>query len=344
MYWRIYIYILQEKLSGAPSGVNVAPLGLPMEPVVPPPAPPVDTTPAAVPVVAEPAPAAVPVEGGLALPPEAPPAAVHSSEDGVIGVFDHIPVPVPVGEDIAEAPPAAVPVGEGVAEAPPAAVPVEEDIAEAPPAAVPVGEDIAEAPPAAVPVGAGVAEAPAAPVPVEEDIAEAPPAAVPVGEGVAEATPAAVPVEEDIAEAPPAAVPVGEGVAEAPPAAVPVEEDVIPLVDPPEGVSLGWVWHWLQSNWWHMFLWKKYLIKGGERSPQKVNMSKSWFKNNPTAQPHQEAMLDLRSYGDLCVLFQDSKRPMQKRVMEDAKRIFEISCRSRRLMSPKKKGGCKSPQ
>ena len=29
--------------------------------------------------------------------------------------------------------------------------------------------------------------------------------------------------------------------AEAPPAAVPVEEDVIPLVDPPEGVSLGWV-------------------------------------------------------------------------------------------------------
>ena len=33
-----------------------------MEPVVPPPAPPVDTTPAAVRVVAEPAPAAVPVE------------------------------------------------------------------------------------------------------------------------------------------------------------------------------------------------------------------------------------------------------------------------------------------
>ena len=55
-----------------------------MDPVVPPPAPPVDTTPAAVPVVAEPAPAAVPVEGGLTLPPEAPPAAVHSSEDGVI--------------------------------------------------------------------------------------------------------------------------------------------------------------------------------------------------------------------------------------------------------------------
>ena len=130
------VHILQEKLSGAPSGVNVARLGLPMDPVVPPPAPPVDTTPAAVPVVAEPAPAAVPVEGGLTLPPEAPPA---SSED-----FDHIPVPVPVGEDIAEAPPAAVPVGEGVAEA-------GEGVGEAPPAAVPVGEDIAEAPPAAVP-------------------------------------------------------------------------------------------------------------------------------------------------------------------------------------------------
>ena len=41
------------------------------------PAPPVDTTPAAVPVVAEPAPAAVPVEGGSTLPPEAPPAAVE---------------------------------------------------------------------------------------------------------------------------------------------------------------------------------------------------------------------------------------------------------------------------
>ena len=115
----IFIFF-QEKVSGAPSGVNVAPLGLSM---VPPPAPPVDTTPAAVPVVAEPAPAAVPVEGGLSLPPEAPPAAVHSSEDGVIGVFDHIPVPVPVGEGVADAPPAAVPVGEGVAEAPPAAVP-----------------------------------------------------------------------------------------------------------------------------------------------------------------------------------------------------------------------------
>ena len=115
----IFIFF-QEKVSGAPSGVNVAPLGLSMEPVVPPPAPPVDTTPAAVPVVAEPAPAAVPVEGGLSLPPEAPPAAVHSSEDGVIGVFDHIPVPVPVGEGVADAPPAAVPVGEGVAEAPPA--------------------------------------------------------------------------------------------------------------------------------------------------------------------------------------------------------------------------------
>ena len=89
----IFIFF-QEKVSGAPSGVNVAPLGLSMEPVVPAPAPPVDTTPAA-----------VPVEGGLSLPPEAPPAAVHSSEDGVIGVFDHIPVPVPVGEGVADAPP-----------------------------------------------------------------------------------------------------------------------------------------------------------------------------------------------------------------------------------------------
>ena len=30
------------------------------------------------------------------------------------------------------------------------------------------------------------------------------------------------------------------------------------------------------------------------------------------------------------------KRSMQKKVMEDAKRIFEISCRLRRLLSPKK--------
>ena len=42
------------------------------------------------------------MEGGLTLPPEAPPAAVHSSEDGVIGVFDHIPVPVPVEEEPVE--------------------------------------------------------------------------------------------------------------------------------------------------------------------------------------------------------------------------------------------------
>ena len=39
----------------------------------------------------------------------------------------------------------------------------------------------------------------------------------------------------------PAAMPMGEGVADAPPPPVPVEEDVIPLVDLPEGVSLGWV-------------------------------------------------------------------------------------------------------
>ena len=36
-------------------------------------------------------------------------------------------------------------------------------------------------------------------------------------------------------------MPMGEGVADAPPPPVPVEEDVIPLVDLPEGVSLGWV-------------------------------------------------------------------------------------------------------
>ena len=176
----IFIFF-QEKVSGAPSGVNVAPLGLSMEPVVPPPAPPVDTTPPAVPVVAEPAPAAVPVEGGLSLPPEAPPAAVHSSEGGVIGVFDHIPVPVPWVK-------------------------------------VWLMLHLQQCLWVKVWLRLHLQQP-------EEDIAE--PAAVPMGEGVA--------------DAPPAAMPMGEGVADAPPPPVPVEEDVIPLVDLPEGVSLGWV-------------------------------------------------------------------------------------------------------